>query len=79
MDKEEIQDQLEELIQDAENNIQDLLEAEKKIKEFGIDLFSDSVREVIENTLNRAKEVRKYYAKQLGKLDRAKKKLEDVE
>jgi len=79
MEKEEAQERLKELIEEAEINIQELLAAEKKIKEFGVDLFSRSVQEELGKTLKRAKDTRKYYAKQLGKLDRAKKRLEDLE
>jgi len=77
--KKKVQEKLKELIDEAERNIQELLSSERKIKEFGIDLFSASIRERFEQTLERAKDIRKFYVKQLGKLDRAKRELEDTE
>lgn len=79
MDNDEIREKLEELIEEAENNIRELQEAERTIKEIGIDRFSESIRDEFEEVLSKAKQIRAYYVSRLGSLDRAKKKLEEFE
>jgi arsenate reductase-like glutaredoxin family protein len=76
--KEDIRKRLNELIEKIEKDIRSLLDSERSIKSFGIDNLSDSVKSHIEVTLERSKKMRSHFAMQLGRMDRAKRKLEDL-
>jgi hypothetical protein len=78
MDKEKMKGRIDHWIAECENSIQELLAAEKEVKSYELNKWNKSIRAPIEETLERSKRARTYYVRQLGRLDRIKKRLESM-
>jgi hypothetical protein len=66
------------LLEETEKELQELMASERDIKSYGLENLSPSIRKMVEKTLDRSKKVRNIYAREIRRLDVAKKRLEEI-